>query len=50
MSSLKGIIDLCISLLNMQINLFGFRVSLAAVFIWGLAIYIIVWLVFGIFK
>lgn len=50
MGLLKGIIDLCMSLLNMSINLFGFHVSLSAVFIWCLAIFLVSWLVFGIFK
>ena len=50
MSILKSIIDLCISLLSMKINLFGFNVTLSAVFIWGLAVFMLTWLLFGIFK
>lgn len=50
MSLIKSIIDLCIAVLQMNINLFGFQITLFSVFVWGLAIFIVVWLLFGIFK
>lgn len=50
MNVMKSIFDLCIVVLEYKIYLFGFHVSLLSVFVWGLAIYIIVYLLFGIFK
>lgn len=50
MSVIKAILDLCLSILQININLFGFSVNLLSVFIWGLAIYVVIWLLFGIFK
>lgn len=50
MSVIKAFFDLCIFILQININLFGFKVNLLSVCIWVLAIYFVIWLVFGIFK
>lgn len=50
MGIVKSIFDLCTVILQHKIYLFGFHVSLFNVFVWGLAIFIIVYLLFGIFK
>lgn len=50
MSAVKSIINLCMTVMQYQINLFGYHVSLFAVFVWGLAIFLITWFLFGIFK
>lgn len=50
MEILKTLIDFCISMLKISINLFGYEISLFSVFIWGLAIFIVTWILFGIFK
>lgn len=50
MEMIKVIIDLCMSILQISINLFGYHVSLLNVLVWGLAIFVVIWLLFGIFK
>ncbi len=50
MELVKMIIDLCMVVLQHKIYLFGFSVNLLNVLVWGLAIFMIVRLLFGIFK
>lgn len=50
MEAFKTLINFCISILQISINLFGYHVSLFNVLVWGLAIYFVLRLVFGIFK
>ena len=50
MQYIKDLINFCISILNISINLFGFEISLLNVFVYGLALSLVSWLIFGIFK
>lgn len=50
MELIKMILDLCMVVLQHKIYLFGFSVSLLNVLVWGLAIFLVVYLLFGIFK
>lgn len=50
MTAIKSLIQLCITILQININLFGFNISLFAVLVWGLALIIVTWLLFGLFK
>lgn len=50
MQSVKIIIDTCTNLLTLQLNLFGFNVSLMSVLVLGGCIFLLSWLIFGLFK
>lgn len=50
MEVVKAVISFCTFLLKMNINLFGYQISLLGVFIWGMAIFVVTWVLFGIFK
>lgn len=50
MNYLKSLMQLCITILQTNINLFGFNISLFAVLVWSLAIFTVAWLLFGLFK
>lgn len=50
MEILKALINFCILMLKINISLFGYHVSLFGVFIWGMSIFAVTWILFGIFK
>lgn len=50
MAAIKTLIQLCMTILQINIDLFGYNVSLFAVLAWGLAIIAVTWLLFGLFK
>lgn len=50
MTAIKSLIQLCMTILQININLFGYNVSLFAVLVWGLAIIAVTWFLFGLFK
>lgn len=50
MTAIKNLIQLCITILQVNFNLFGYNVSLFAMLVWGLAIFVVAWLLFGLFK
>lgn len=48
MESIGLLIRMCYSILNYGINLFGYPVSLWQVLVFGMLLFFIVWLIFGI--
>lgn len=50
MTAIKVIIDAMISILTMNINLFGYNISLMNVAVYGVLGSLILWFVFRLFK
>lgn len=50
MESVGLLIRMCYGMLNYGINLFGYSVSLWQVLVFGMLLYFIVWLIWGILN
>ena len=50
MDSVKSVIDLCVSILNINIHLFEFTINLMNVLIFGGCIYLVVWFIYRLFR
>lgn len=50
MNTIKLIIDFCISILNIEINLFGFNISMLGVLIYCIIAFLLSLLLFGLLK
>lgn len=50
MTAIKVIIDTMISILTMNINLFGYNISLMNVAVYGVLGSLILWFIFRLFK
>lgn len=50
MQNIKFIIDSCYLVLNIPINLFGYSISLWQFFLFGILVYVVVWIFFGAMK
>lgn len=50
METIKVMVDFCTSIMNYEINLFGYHVSLTSVMVYGMVGVLVVRFFYGVFK